>query len=176
MEWMFMPLKRYAEFSGRSRRKEYWMWTLFQVLLYVAIMVVMMMVGGGAAAMGDPNAASAAGGAAIAVLAVYGLLVLAFFIPSIAVTVRRLHDTNRSGWWVLAPVIPYAVMALAMGGALASGTEGGIAAAGLVSLVAIVAVIGLGITLLVFMCLDGTPGPNRFGPDPKQRGHEEVFA
>ena len=48
MEWMLMPLKRYAEFSGRSRRKEYWMFVLFQFLIYVAFLVLMMLFGGGA--------------------------------------------------------------------------------------------------------------------------------
>lgn len=62
------------------------------------------------------------------------LLGLVLFIPSLAVTVRRLHDTDRSGWWMLLALIP---------------------------------LIG-GIVLLVFMCLEGTRGPNRFGADPKQ--------
>ena len=58
---------------------------------------------------------------------------LAVLVPSIAVTIRRLHDTERSGWWILIAFVP---------------------------------LVG-GIVLLVFMCLDGTGGPNKFGPDPK---------
>jgi uncharacterized membrane protein YhaH (DUF805 family) len=61
---------------------------------------------------------------------------LALFIPSLAVTVRRLHDQDKSGWLVLLPLIP---------------------------------LVG-GIILLVFMLLEGTQGPNRFGPDPKEAG------
>jgi uncharacterized membrane protein YhaH (DUF805 family) len=46
MEWMFMPLKRYADFSGRSRRMEYWMWVVFQFLIFIAFMILMVAVGG----------------------------------------------------------------------------------------------------------------------------------
>ena len=63
-----------------------------------------------------------------------GIYACAVLIPAIAVTVRRLHDTDRSGWWFLIVLIP---------------------------------VIGP-IVLLVFMIIDGTPGPNRFGPSPKE--------
>ena len=67
---------------------------------------------------------------------VFGVLVLAIVIPSIAVTFRRLHDTDRSAWWILIGLIPFL-------GAL---------------------------VLLVFTLLDGTPGDNRYGPDPKGVG------
>src|SRR5688500_12923517 len=111
MEWMFMPLKRYAEFSGRSRRKEYWMWILFQILLYLAFWILVVIVGGSALmAGGDPTAAMAAGGAVMVIAGLYALIWLAFIIPGIAVTVRRLHDTNRTGWWILAPLAGYLVM------------------------------------------------------------------
>ena len=51
MEWMFMPLKRYADFSGRSRRMEFWMWQLFQIIVYVVFIILMMALGGGAMMM-----------------------------------------------------------------------------------------------------------------------------
>ena len=137
MEWMLMPLKRYADFSGRSRRKEYWMWILFQVILFTAVAIV----GGFVFGFGDP-ASAALGAAGGTLLILLGLLGLAFLIPNIAVTVRRFHDQDKSGWWFLLNFIPY---------------------------------IG-GIIVLVFMCLEGTRGPNRFGPDPKDGNHGEVFA
>src|SRR3954465_2576628 len=70
MEYMFMPLKRYAEFSGRSRRMEYWMFFVFQFLIGIAFWVLMMIVGG-AAMMGGggPGALMAAGGGIMIVMA-----------------------------------------------------------------------------------------------------------
>lgn len=174
MEYMFMPLKRYAEFSGRSRRMEYWMWTLFQILLYAAVMVLMMVLVGGAAMSGDPGGLMAAGGGAVIIMGLYFLAQLVFFIPSIAVSVRRLHDTNRSGWWLLAPVAPYILVFVSLGAAASSPENMG--SAGVIGLVGMLAVFGLAITLLVFMFLDGTKGTNKYGPDPKGRVDAEIFA
>ena len=110
MEWMFMPLKRYADFSGRSRRMEFWMWELFQFLhrlrrrdraRWRSSAAALMIAGG------DPTALMAAGGAVMIIGVLYVLFALAFFIPRLAVTVRRLHDTDRSGWWMLRRWRPY---------------------------------------------------------------------
>ena len=175
MNWMLMPLRRYAEFSGRSRRMEYWMFQLFLFLVYMAIIVLMMVVGGGALmSAGDPTAMAAAGGAAMIIFAVYGLFALAMFIPSLAVTVRRLHDTDRSGWWILAPISGYVIMLIGAAMAAASPDNPGIG--GIFAMVGMIAVIGLGITLLVFMFLEGTRGPNKYGPDPKGEALDQVFA
>ena len=140
MEWMLMPLRRYADFSGRSRRKEYWMWTLFILIVYV-VLGGLFFAGFDFASMstgGDPGI-SAIGWIAIALFAIFAL---AIFIPALAVTIRRLHDQDKSGWFILLQFIPY---------------------------------IG-GIILLVFMCLEGTKGENRFGPDPKGQNIADVFA
>ena len=131
MEWMIMPLKRYADFSGRSRRKEYWMFSLGLFLATIAMFVVFALIG--AAASGADG-----GGTATSIFAgTFGIiLILAIFaiiVPSIAVQVRRFHDQDMSGWFVLLGFIPG---------------------------------VG-GIITLVFMCIEGTAGPNRFGPDPK---------
>ncbi|WP_324750006.1 DUF805 domain-containing protein [Sphingomonas sp. LY54] len=120
MEWATLPLKKYAQFEGRSRRKEYWSF----FLLMLGVYIVAGMIDGilGLAGM---------------VLGVYGPLSLvaavALFVPSLAVGVRRLHDTGRSGWWLLIGLIP---------------------------------LVG-GLVLLYFMVIEGTPGPNEYGPDPK---------
>ena len=176
MEWMLMPLKRYADFSGRSRRMEFWMWQLFQVIVYVIILGLAMVVGAGGLMTGDPTAMAGAGGAAMLILGLYLIYALAVIIPSIAVAVRRLHDTNRSGWWFLAPVVPYFIAFFAAGAGMASGSEGGLAAAGIFSLVLMLAAVVLGIVVLVFYFLEGTKGPNKYGPDPKGRDTAEVFA
>lgn len=140
MNWMLLPLKRYAEFSGRSRRMEYWMFALLNVI----VVTVFLLMSGGFAAVsdpgstGDPSATFAAlfGGMGI-ILVIYCLAIL---LPSIAVTVRRLHDRNMSGWWYLGAIIGSMIPVLGF----------------LVS-----------IAFLVLMALPGTTGPNRFGPDPK---------
>jgi uncharacterized membrane protein YhaH (DUF805 family) len=173
MHWMLLPLKRYAEFSGRSRRKEYWMFVLFQILVSILLTVLIIALGG-AAILGssDPTALAAAGGGVALVGGLYFLFSIAMFIPSLAVGVRRLHDTNRTGWWMLAPLLPYLVLIFGAFGA--SDASGGGAIAGL-AIVAGLAVLVLGITLLVFLLLDGTRGPNRYGADPKGGASADIF-
>src|SRR4051812_33121250 len=150
MEWMLLPLKRYAEFSGRSRRMEYWMFQLFMFLVYIAMLVVMMVAGGSALmAGGDPTSIAAGRGAGGVVFGLYCLFALAMFIPSLAVSVRRLHDTNRSGWWILAPFAGYVVMLAGAGVTAASPDNPGLG--GILAIVGVIAVLGLGITLIVFM-------------------------
>ena len=112
-------LSQYVGFGGRARRSEYWWFFLFSVLVSIATAILDVALG--------TNFEDSSNG-------VIGLIAsLALFLPSLAVAVRRLHDTDRSGWWVLIGLIP---------------------------------LIGL-IVLLVFFVQDGTRGPNRFGPDPK---------
>ena len=92
MNWYLHVLKNYATFSGRARRKEYWMFFLFNVLISLGL-GVLDVVAGTYSVEYETGFFSA----------LYSLLVL---IPSIAVSVRRLHDTNRSGWWILISLIP----------------------------------------------------------------------
>jgi uncharacterized membrane protein YhaH (DUF805 family) len=178
MEWMFMPLKRYADFSGRSRRMEFWMWQLFQVIVYVVVVVLAIALGGGAMMMmgsgGDPSSIMAAGGTVMIILLLYSLYCLAVLIPSIAVAVRRLHDTNRTGWWVLAPLAPYCVMFVA--GMMVASSPDMAAVAGIIALISGLAVVVLALVLLVFYFLEGTKGPNQYGPDPKAPDAGQVFS
>lgn len=176
MEWMLMPLKRYFEFSGRSRRMEYWMWIVLQIIISTVMVTILMVLGSSAAFIGDPGAIMAMGGAVLVIFALYALLSLVFFIPSLAVTVRRLHDTNRSGLWILGVLVPYIIIFLAFGMAGSAPSQESLAMAGLITMVASLFILGFGVTLLVFMFLEGTPGPNRYGPDPKNRTAAQVFA
>jgi uncharacterized membrane protein YhaH (DUF805 family) len=108
----------YANFRGRACRSEFWWWQLFLLL------------GGIVAALLDLFANSnVLGGEPLA-----SLFYLATIIPGLAVSVRRLHDTDSSGWWILLGLIPF---------------------------------IGI-IVLIVWWCLEGSKGYNRFGPDPLQ--------
>jgi uncharacterized membrane protein YhaH (DUF805 family) len=86
LHWYLKVLKQYAVFSGRARREEYWMFLLFNIIIDLVL--------GGIEGL--------AGGPGILGI-IYSLAVL---IPSIAVSVRRLHDTDRSGWWLLIGLIP----------------------------------------------------------------------
>ena len=176
MEWMLMPLRRYADFSGRSRRMEFWMWQVFKCIVGIVIWGIFFAVAGSALLSGDPTAIVAVGGAALIVWLVAMIFGLVIIIPDIAVAVRRLHDTNRSGWWLLAPVVPYLVMVFSAVGAGMMGGKGGMAAGGLVAIIAMIAFLGVCILLLVFYFMEGTRGPNRYGPDPKAPDPGRVFA
>lgn len=106
-------LSKYAEFSGRARRSEYWYFVLFHALISAALTLVAYMV------------------PALAILG--SIASLALFIPSLAVQVRRLHDIGKSGWYIFIVFIP---------------------------------LVGI-ILLLIWLCREGTPNNNQFGPSPK---------
>ena len=129
LDWMMMPLKRYTDFAGRSRRKEYWFFLLGVFIVAILLSII----------EGILGLSGMVGG-------VYGplttLFLLGIIIPSIAVQIRRFHDQDKSGWFVLLSFIPF---------------------------------LG-GLIVLVFMFLEGTKGPNRFGPDPKDAAGSEVFS
>lgn len=95
-----MPLKRYADFSGRSRRKEYWMFTLLNIVV-ITVLMVLVGIGGG---FGGQNGTSALSMAALVLVCLYSLATL---VPSLAVQVRRFHDQGKSGWYVLLGLIPW---------------------------------------------------------------------
>ena len=149
IDWAKRPIQKYADFSGRASRAEYWWFTLALVVAYIVVSIVESIIG------------------IDKTVGPYGylsvLLMLGTLVPSIAVGIRRLHDTNRSGWWLLVALVPYLVFAVAAGAALASGSMMALAGAGM--LLGLLALAG-GITLLVFMVLPGTKGDNRYGADP----------
>jgi uncharacterized membrane protein YhaH (DUF805 family) len=109
----------YVNFTGRAPRSEYWFWILFYIIVSVVTALIDLALFRGSAVSPLNTLAS-----------------LALFLPTLAVAIRRLHDTDRSGWWVLIGLIP---------------------------------IVGW-IILLIWYCAAGTPGPNRFGPDPLARG------
>lgn len=91
MNWYFEVLKKYADFSGRARRKEYWFFTLFNLIISLAL----------GFADGMLGLAHSSGWGPLG-----GIYTLAVLIPGLAVSVRRLHDTGRSGWYLLMAFIP----------------------------------------------------------------------
>ena len=80
----------YFKFQGRARRKEYWMFTLFSFIIYMILFIIF------AKIMSLPKG----------YMITAAIYTLAVFFPTLAVTIRRLHDTNRSGWWSLLVIIP----------------------------------------------------------------------
>jgi len=92
MEWYIEALSKYADFSGRSRRREYWYFHLFNLIISIILfgMCVSLVNVTGIAVLGF----------------LYFLYSLFIFIPSLALIVRRLHDTGRSGWWFLIFLVP----------------------------------------------------------------------
>ena len=119
MKWFMFGLKNYANFQGRASRSQFWWFVLFAAIFYWVAAII-------DGILGTPGCMY---GGIIA-----GLYSLAILIPSIAVAVRRLHDTDRSAWnllWWLLPVIGH-------------------------------------IILIVFYVFDSTPGPNQYGPNPKE--------
>jgi uncharacterized membrane protein YhaH (DUF805 family) len=123
MFWYLEVLQKYAVFSGRARRKEYWMFQLINVVILTVLF----------AALIPPLIAHSQSFLPLFLGVFLCVYVVATIIPSLAVSVRRLHDVNFSGWWVLIGFVP----------------------AG-------------GVVLLVFHVLDSTPGPNQYGPNPKE--------
>lgn len=137
---------KYATFRGRASRSEYWYFTLFTSLL------------GGFGSLLETGM----GNDGSAISALFGI---ATFLPSLAVTVRRLHDTDHSGWW-----IGGFYLGLILGGGLIGGLVAVSGSGGEPNPVAMLllglgglAILGYMITLLIFMVRRGTPGPNRFG-------------
>ncbi len=103
MDLMFEPLRKYATFSGRARRKEYWLYTLF-ISIVTGVLIGL---AGPTGEWGNPAAdPETLGFGNETVAMVLGVFLLAVLLPSLAVTIRRLHDSNRSGWWLLISFVP----------------------------------------------------------------------
>ena len=180
--WALRPIKNYANFSGRASRAELWWFTLFLMISYIGVWITMIAVIGASAGSGGQPSLGLIGAFGIAWIFML-LFWLAMIIPTIAVQVRRLHDTDRSGWWVGGFYLAYLVYMLIMFSMMASlvRTNGAPPDLSPFSGLGILSYLGFGffvysITLLVFFCIGGTEGPNRYGDDPYGRKIEEVFA
>lgn len=113
MKWYLVVLKKYAEFNGRATRSEFWYFTLFSTLFSLVVNIIQLKTG------------------YIYLGMIYSLAV---FIPSLAVGCRRMHDVNKSGWFIFIPIYN-----------------------------------------LILACTDGTPGPNKYGSDPKRPEYDEFL-
>lgn len=138
MESVKTVYTKYATFSGRASRSEYWWWFLFYFIGSIIFNFIPI------------------------VNIIWGL---GNFIPALAVACRRLHDTNRSGWWQLLPIGGGVVVAAGV----ITESEVILIASGVIAL-------GLYVLIIVWLASKGTEGPNRFGDDPLHRTDSEVFA
>jgi uncharacterized membrane protein YhaH (DUF805 family) len=126
MEWMLLPLRRYAQFSGRAQRKEYWMFALFVVLgsLVLSGLDTVLGLGGHASSYTVNMPGNYAAGSNLSGGILTDIFSLAIIIPSIAVAVRRLHDVDKSGWWLLIELIPIVGWIIVLVWACTEGTRG----------------------------------------------------
>jgi uncharacterized membrane protein YhaH (DUF805 family) len=92
MQWYLKVLRQYADFSGRARRTEFWMFTLVNIVISVVLSLI------------DNIVIGTSGTGGFGVLS--GIYALAVLLPGLAVGARRLHDTGRSGWWQLIALVP----------------------------------------------------------------------
>ena len=92
MNWYLEGLRKYGVFGGRARRKEYWYFVLFNIIIGIVLAFI--------------DVATGSFSAEVGMGLLSGIYFLAVLIPSVAVTVRRLHDTDHSGWWFLISLIP----------------------------------------------------------------------
>ena len=141
LHWMLLPLRRFAQFSGRSCRAEYW-WFYVTTILALIITYVL--------------------GLALRLPVITGVVVLLISLPFSALTSRRLHDTDHSGWWVL----PANLAGLLFAGSFIGWASGLFDRSGFMTVTSGLAAIVLGGLLRKWLRQAGTSGPNRFGPDP----------
>jgi uncharacterized membrane protein YhaH (DUF805 family) len=144
VEWAIRPLRRYADFAGRAPRAEYWWFYLAYVVIGFAIDLLETVLG---------------------LDGYFGLaFTVALFVPLLAATFRRLHDTNRSGWWILPMLLLLPLAAVYWAPAIAfaeTWTEVPLSAAICSLLFAAYLLL-----VLVFTIQPGTRGSNAFGEDP----------
>lgn len=88
LDWFKKALRNYTNFSGRARRKEYWHFVLVQMGLIIVAMILDAIIFNSETGL------------------FYIVVALGLFLPGLAVTIRRLHDTSRSGWWFLLSILP----------------------------------------------------------------------
>lgn len=150
MDWFMHAMRNYANFQGRARRTEYWIFTLFVALFIFGSFII------GALVAAGSDGEDGIG----ALIALVGIVVLIFTIPSLAVAVRRLHDVGKSG-----SLLVWQVVINVVGSVISTGDEG-------IGAVFTLGSFAFGIYLLVLYCTDSNVGPNKYGPNPKGIGND----
>ena len=149
LEYMILPFYRYAEFSGRSRRMEFWSFAFLNFIMMGILVGLAVSTGFSFRALIQSAQFSGdLGAATIAFFAILGMYGVATLVPSMAVHVRRLHDRDMSGWWCLGFVL-----------------------LGLLPFIGWIS----NIVYLAIMFLPGSSGPNRYGEDPREPAGSQIF-
>jgi len=153
--------RKYFTFRGRARRSEFWYWVLFTILMGIVLSLLDIILFGSRGTDTGP---------------LNGVFSLITLIPGLAVGWRRLHDTNRSGWWIGGFYIFILILAFLLASILVVNGSGEYSGHGnLLSTFLGVGLLVYFIILIVFFCLDSHFGPNRFGDNPKDEGNASVF-
>ncbi len=155
MKWWLTCIKNYVKFEGRARRKEYWMFVLFNAIFMLAAMLLdVLLFGASLTNPAKPRYLSS----------LYGLFV---FLPAMSVMVRRLHDIGRNGWWVAGyyGLAIVCTVLIVIGGILALGGKG---IRGVFTIAGALAIVVAAVWMIVWMCKDSQPGTNEYGPNPKE--------
>lgn len=162
MKWYWQAFKKYATFSGRARRSEFWFFMLFQFLLCVISCFLLVI-----SALTVQNLSF--GDLFVGIESILMLLLfLATLIPSLAVTVRRLHDVGISGWWI--PVVP-----TIFGGSFAMLIKLDNDMAGFIFMFVLILTLFLTIFMFVKLLSPGERVTNRYGIDPKENDNLASF-
>ena len=140
--WVKHCFANYAVFNGRAGRPEYWWFYLFMFLGGFVISIL-------------THRGSVIGSSFL------GLFWLATVLPSLAVTSRRLHDTDHSFWWALSPTI-VVILLVALGVTFRADLRAG-PAVGAFAVIGVLAMLGFAVWVLILLCREGDAGPNRFG-------------
>ena len=159
MEWFIKVLKNYATFSGRARRKEYWMFTLISIIISIVLGIIDNALG---LHIGEPSIRFGVETEANGILSsIFSLVIL---IPSLAVSTRRLHDINKSGWWIASFYVSIFVIAFLTV---------------FIGFVALIAILVIAIWFIVLLATNGDVGSNQYGPDPKNEnslsGNDDIL-
>ena len=182
MKWFILAFKKYAQFSGRSHRQEYWMFMLLNIIFVIVVRILDDVLGT------NYNDSQAMNGGYISTL--YSLVL---FLPGLSITVRRLHDIGKSGWlyfWfsfaVIVASIVFVVYILATlmssgAGDLDSLRSGDFDTSSLLAgnfilytMLYVIFMMAISVWFIVLLAKLGNPGDNKYGPDPLATPTEEA--
>lgn len=160
VDWAKLPILKYADFTGRAPRAEFWWFVLALIIVMIVLRIIESILG-------------------ISHMFFYAwgpltlLFRLATIVPGIAVGVRRLHDTGRTGWWVLLPIVPLCIGMFfggtAMLGMMAGAGGMGLVGGGIAAIFMFITFIAA-LVLLFFYVQPSQPGSNAYGPNPYGEG------
>jgi len=144
--------EHYVDFQGRVRRQEFWYYILAYAVIWIILAVVQ---------------------SVFRSQILTGLYSLGLFLPTLGISVRRLHDTDRTGWWVVLVAVPLVLLGLLTSFAMMTGAYGMMFLTATLLPILSLAAAAL---LIYWYAQPGTPGANQYGPDPKSGEHAKAAA